>query len=82
MLDTNKIRMAVVMKISVLIFKFRKNLFQYWIIIKMFKKLKQLYQEFDEEVLKKDELAQDTRKPDPEARKQYEKAEFDFKGAR
>lgn len=48
----------------------------------MFRKLKQLYQEFDEEVLKKDEMPQDTRKPDPEARKQYEKAEFDFKGAR
>lgn len=82
MLETKKIRIAVVMKISVLIFRFRKTLLQYWIIIKMFKKLKQLYQEFDEEVLKKDEVARDTRKPDPEAKKQYEKAEFDFKGAR
>lgn len=48
----------------------------------MFKKLRQLYQEFDEEILKKDEMQQEAKKPDPEAKKQYEKAEFDFKGAR
>lgn len=48
----------------------------------MFKKLRQLYQEFDEEVLKKDEAQADARKPDPEAKKAYEKAEFDFKGVR
>lgn len=72
----------VVMKISVLIFRFLKSRFENWIIIKMFKKLKQLYQEFDEEVLKKDETQQETRKADPEIKKQYEKAEFDFKGQR
>ena len=48
----------------------------------MFKKLRQLYQEFDEEVLKKDETQQEAKKVDPEVKKQYEKAEFDFKGAR
>ena len=48
----------------------------------MFKKLKQLYQEFDDEVLKKDEEKPDSKKLDPEVKKQYEKSEFDFKGVR
>lgn len=48
----------------------------------MFRKLKQLFQEFDEEVLKKDEVQQETKKVDPSVKKQYESAEFDFKGAR
>lgn len=45
----------------------------------MFKKLRQLYKEFDEEVLGKEDKAEST-KPNPEVKKEYEKAEFDFKG--
>lgn len=45
----------------------------------MFKRLRQLYKEFDEEVLGKEELTQ-ANKQDSEDKKEYEKAEFDFKG--
>lgn len=47
----------------------------------MFERLRKLYREFDEEVLKKEEYAEKT-KPNPQVKQQYEKAEFDFKGER
>lgn len=48
----------------------------------MFQKIKQLWKEFDEEILKKDEQPINQKRGDPEAKKAYEQAEFDFKGAR
>lgn len=48
----------------------------------MIQKIRKLWQEFDEEILKKDDQPGNAKKGDPEARKAYEKAEFDFKGAR
>lgn len=48
----------------------------------MFNKIKTLFKEFDEEILKKDEQQDTQKKVDPNAKKVYENAEFDFKGAR
>lgn len=48
----------------------------------MFTKIRNLFREFDEEVLKKEDLPDNQKRGDPSAKKAYEKAEFDFKGAR
>lgn len=48
----------------------------------MFKKLRQFYKEFDDEILKKDEkeIEEKNKKADAEVKKKYEKETFDFKG--
>ncbi len=45
----------------------------------MFRRLRQLYKEFDEEVLGKEEKVEQP-KTKPEVKEEYKKAEFDFKG--
>jgi hypothetical protein len=45
----------------------------------MFRKIRDFFRDFDKEVLEKGEN-HDTVKANPEAKKQYEKSEYDFRG--